>query len=69
MALVAIPLGLVVAVLAGRGAETLLYGVTGYDPLVLTAAVVLIGGVVLLAGLLPALAAARITPMDALRYE
>lgn len=61
--------GLVFAVLLGRAAEAVLFGLSGYDPGVLSGAVLLLGAVVLTAGYLPAHRASRITPMEALRYE
>lgn len=69
MLMVGVPFGLIMAIVLGRGAESLLYGVTGYDPVVLILAIVLIGIVGLPAGLIPALAASRIDPMQALREE
>ncbi|HUG97664.1 MAG TPA: ABC transporter permease [Gammaproteobacteria bacterium] len=61
--------GLGFAVLLGRAAEAVLFGLSGYDPVVLSGAVVVLGAVVLIAGYLPARRASRITPMEALRYE
>ena len=69
MAGVGVPLGLVLAVIIGRAAETLLFGLKGYDPLVLTASVVVVAVVVLVAAHLPARRAASIAPMEALRSE
>ena len=45
------------------------YGVTAYDPITIIAAVVVLLGVAILAALIPAYRAARIDPMEALRYE
>ncbi len=62
-------LGLMGAIALGKAAQSLLYGVTGLDPAVIALAAAILGVVSLLAGLVPALRAARIPPMQALRYE
>lgn len=54
---------------AVRWLESFLFGVTPLDPLALSTSVILIGGMVLLAGFLPARRAANIDPMRALRHE
>lgn len=69
MAAVGGGIGLVFAVLLGRAAEAVLFGLSGYDPAVLAGAVVALGTVILGAGYLPARRASRIPPMEALRYE
>ncbi len=69
MAGIGVPVGLLLAVMVGRAAEVLLFGLKGYDPLVLGAAVVVLGLVVSLAGYLPARRASSIAPMEALRSE
>jgi predicted permease len=69
MAGIGMPIGLALAVLVGRGAETLLFGLKGYDPLVLAGALIVLVVVVLLAAYLPARRAASIEPMEALRSE
>jgi len=53
----------------GRAASSLLYELEGNDPLALVVAAVLLILVALSAGLAPAVRAARIDPMEALRTE
>jgi predicted permease len=61
-------IGLAGAVVIGRYAEALLFGLSGYDPRVLAGAVGVLGAVVFVAGYLPALRASKLAPMEALRY-
>ncbi|HJU41879.1 MAG TPA: FtsX-like permease family protein, partial [Vicinamibacterales bacterium] len=69
MAIVGGLIGLAVAVAVGRLAQSLLFEMTGYDPLVLTGATIALGLVAFGAGFIPALRASKIDPMNALRYE
>jgi hypothetical protein len=69
MAAIGIPLGVAAAVAVARGARALLYGLSGYDPTVLGAAVGILCIVVGVAAYLPARRAVRVAPMEALRYE
>jgi ABC-type antimicrobial peptide transport system permease subunit len=69
MTLIGGVIGIAGAVGLGKGAESLLYQLQGYDPIVFATAVVLLVLVALGAGYLPALRASRIDPMTALRYE
>jgi predicted permease len=62
-------IGLLAAVGIGRLAQSLLYELQGYDPLVLTVSAGLLALVAAAAGLLPALRASRIEPMVALRQD
>ena len=72
-ALILVALGLVigipVALAGGRLMRTQLYGVSTYDPLTLTGAVLILAASAALAGFIPAHRAASIEPMHALRIE
>ena len=61
--------GLAGAYALGREAETLLFQLKGYDPVVMGASVVLLTIVAFGAGYIPAYRASRVHPMQALRYE
>jgi len=69
MTLVGGVIGIAGAVGLGKGAQSLLYELQGYDPVVFATAAALLVLVALGAGYLPALRASRIDPMTALRYE
>jgi ABC-type antimicrobial peptide transport system permease subunit len=62
-------IGILAALGLGRGAQSLLFELEGHDPVVVTLAAMLLAGVALGAGYLPALRASRVDPMQALRYE
>jgi putative ABC transport system permease protein len=61
--------GVVGAVVAARAMSGLLYGVEALDGVTFFAAPLVLGGVAFAASLLPALRAARVDPVVALRYE
>jgi len=69
MILVGLGVGIVGAIGVGRAASSLLYGLKGHDPIVFSAAVLVLVVVALSAGYLPALRASRVHPMQALRYD
>ena len=69
LALVGVALGALASVGVGRLLESLLYGVSGIDPIAYVAAIGVLLGAAGLANLLPALAAARVDPVRALRSE
>jgi predicted permease len=62
-------IGSVAAIVASRGIETMLFGVSPLDPLTYVVMIVLLLGVTLSASWLPALRAARIDPCVTLRTE
>jgi predicted permease len=69
LALIGIVGGAVASVLVSRAIAALLFNTTPNDPLTFAAMAILIGGVALLAGYLPARRASRINPMVALRNQ
>jgi ABC-type antimicrobial peptide transport system permease subunit len=62
-------IGIAGAIALGRGAQSLLFGLEGNDPLAMIAAVLIIGVVALAAAYVPAWRASRVDPMRALRQE
>ncbi|HJR71767.1 MAG TPA: ABC transporter permease [Gammaproteobacteria bacterium] len=69
MALIGATAGFIAALALGRVAESVLFGMSGRDPIVLGSAVAVLGVVVLAGAWLPARRAARIEPTEALRCE
>jgi predicted permease len=61
--------GAVLALVGGKVLASQLFGVTAFEPLILTAAVLALGFCALLASVLPARRAAGVDPMRALRTE
>lgn len=61
--------GLIAAAFAGRFISSLLFGVPPYDPLTISAIILTVTAVALLACYVPARRAMRLDPMAALRYE
>jgi len=61
--------GVAAAVGVGRAAQSLLFGLKGYDPLVFLVAVILLAAIASVAGFLPARRAANVDPMLALRHD
>lgn len=62
-------IGLVAALVATRVLESLLYGVRPGDPLVLAGTSALLLMVTMVAAIVPALRASRVSPSEAIRYE
>ncbi len=69
MTLVGGVVGLAGALALGTTAQSLLFELKGYDPLVMVGAIATLTAVAFGAGYLPALRASRIDPMQALRHE
>ena len=61
--------GTALALLAGRGASTLLFGLKSWDPVTLAGAAALLALVTVVASLVPSLRAANVNPIDSLRAE
>ena len=57
------------AVLAGRGASTMLFGLKAWDPATLVGAAVLLAVVTVVASAVPSLRAANVNPVESLRAE
>jgi ABC-type antimicrobial peptide transport system permease subunit len=69
MTLVGGVMGVAAAFALGRLVQSLLFGMTGNDPMVIGAASLLLAAVVLCAGYVPARRASRLNPVVALRSE
>jgi predicted permease len=62
-------IGLPLTLLAGRFLSSQLYGTSPYNPVVILAGTLVLGVSALVASLLPALRASRVSPLDALRSD
>lgn len=69
LALIGVALGALLAAGVGRLLDSLLYGVSGFDPAAYGAAAAVLLGVAALANLAPAIGASRIDPVRALRND
>ena len=66
---IGVVVGTVLALVAGRAATTMLFGLKPYDVVTLVFSILLLGLIAVLASLLPAFKASRLNPVDALRCE
>ena len=69
LVLMGLVVGVVLAFLVTRTLASLLYGVSTRDPLIFLAVALLLIGVAIVAGFVPARRAAQVDPMTALRAE
>jgi len=69
MTLIGSVVGILAAFGVGRAAQSILFGMEGFDPVVVALVTVLLASVAIGAGYLPALRASKVDPMKALRYE
>jgi ABC-type antimicrobial peptide transport system permease subunit len=69
MLLAGIVVGIALALLAGRAAGAMLFGLKPWDLATLASAFVLLSAIALIASFVPALRASRLDPMVALRSE
>jgi ABC-type antimicrobial peptide transport system permease subunit len=66
---ISLPLGLVGAVMVGQAMASLLFGIGPANPLVLFGTAAVLAAIAMLACLVPARRAARVSPMEALRCD
>jgi putative ABC transport system permease protein len=69
MAVLGLLIGVLLALALSRTLTALLYETPSTDPITFTVVVAVLGAVALFASYLPARRAARITPVEALRYQ
>lgn len=69
LVLIGVLVGVPASLLASRALSSVLFGLKATDPISLTAVIVVLSVVALLAAAIPARRAARVDPMVALRYE
>ncbi len=69
LAILGVAAGLALSYSATKAVQSQLFGVHGFDPLILGSTILVLTLVSLLAGAIPAIRAARIQPLTALRHD
>jgi ABC-type antimicrobial peptide transport system permease subunit len=69
LAIAGVALGIPATLIASRWITSQLFGVTPFDPLIITIGTLSLMAVMMLAGYLPARKASLVDPLIALRYE
>jgi len=69
LVLIGVAVGIPAALVASRSLSSLLFGLNPADPVSLGIVILLLSGVAMLAGLIPARRATKVDPLVALRYE
>jgi ABC-type antimicrobial peptide transport system permease subunit len=69
MLAIGVVVGTALALVAGRAATTMLFGLKPYDVATLVFSILLLSVIAVLASLLPAFKASRLNPVDALRCD
>ena len=69
MLAIGVIVGTLLALVAGRAATSMLFGLKPYDAATLVFSILLLAVIAVLASCLPALKASRLNPVDALRCE
>ena len=69
IALPGVVIGLALSLAVGRTIQGFLFGIVPYDPATLITVVIVMAGVSTFVGFLPARRAARVNPIETLRYE
>lgn len=69
MTAIGVPIGVAAALGLAKAAQSMMFEMSGTDPLVMAVSVLTLAFVAFVAGFVPAMRASRIDPMQALRYE
>jgi putative ABC transport system permease protein len=69
MLVIGVTIGVIMALLAGRGASTMVFGLKPWDPETLLAAAALLAAVTVVTSIVPAVKAANVNPIETLRSE
>jgi len=69
MLVIGVTIGVIMALLAGREASTMVFGLKPWDPKTLLAAAALLAAVTVITSIIPAVKAANVNPIETLRSE